>query len=190
MPEIIIRDAKVTDGARLLEIYKPYVEKTAITFEYEVPSLEEFTQRIEKVQTKYPYLVAELEGKIMGYAYVGQLKSRAAYGWSVETSIYVDGTQKQHGLGRKLYEALEEILSKQGVTNLYACIAYPVQEDEHLTYDSVCFHEKLGYKLNGHFHHCAYKFERWYDMVWMEKFIGDHVSPQPSVTAYRAWQKD
>ena len=88
--EFMIRKAREEDAEELLAIYKPYVEKTAITFEYTVPTLEEFRERIKKTLKKYPYIVVEKNRKIYGYAYTGEFKSRAAYGWSVETSIYVD----------------------------------------------------------------------------------------------------
>lgn len=78
------------------------------------------------------------------------------------------------GIGRRLYEELENILKQQGILNVNACIAYPQVKDEYLTKDSVLFHEKLGYTMVGIFHQCGYKFHRWYDMVWMEKFIGEH----------------
>ena len=83
------------------------------------------------------------------------------------------------GLGRKLYEELEARLKEMGLLNLYACIGYAEVEDEYLTNASVAFHEKMGYKLNGHFTKCGYKFGRWYDMVWMEKMIGEHEIGKP-----------
>ena len=130
-----IRVATKEDAEALLAIYAPYVEKTAITFEYEVPSIEEFRCRIQETLKKYPYLVAEKNGKIVGYAYAGAFHARPAYDWAVETSIY-----------------------------------------EHLNKDSVRFHTHLGYRMVGEFYQCGYKFDRWYNMVWMEKHIGAHPS--------------
>jgi L-amino acid N-acyltransferase YncA len=170
----MIRKATVSDAEQILDIYSYYIKETAITFEYDIPSIEEFRSRIENTLKKYPYLVEEEDGKILGYAYAGTFKDRAAYDWSVETSIYVDKDLKKKGVGRKLYEALEKALAEQEIINLYACIAYPIEEDEYLTKNSVDFHAHLGYELVGRFHKCAYKFDRWYDMVWMEKFIGEH----------------
>ena len=92
--------------------------------------------------------------------------------------------QKGKGLGRVLYEALENALKKQNILNLYACIAYPEIEDEYLTKNSVDFHDHLGYRLIGEFRKCGYKFNRWYNMVWMEKFIGEHVDDPEPVVAY------
>ena len=170
----VIRLATVEDAPKLLEIYRYYVESTAITYEYDVPSLEEFEKRIENVLKNFPYIVAEQDGTILGYAYASKFHERAAYQWSVEMSIYLDKDQKRNGLGRMLYEELEKRLKDQGILNLYACIGYPEKEDEYLTYDSVRFHEKMGYKLIGEFHKCGKKFDRWYNMVWMEKIIGEH----------------
>lgn len=179
--KITIRFATPSDAAELLAIYAPYVEQTAITFEYVVPTVAEFEERISRTLKKYPYLVAELDGEILGYAYAGEFKSRAAYAWNVETSIYIKQDKKRLGIGRLLYEELERLLKEQGVLNLYACIAYPEEEEEHLTKDSVRFHESLGYRLIGTFYQCGYKFNRWYHMVWMEKLIGEHLEEQPPV---------
>lgn len=172
--QITIRPAQPEDAPVLLSIYAPYVENTAITFEYDVPSTAEFAQRIQNTLTKFPYLVAEKNGKIVGYAYVSPFKSRAAYDWSVETSVYVDKNFKSQGIGKSLYQMLEKILKAQHITNLNACIASPIEEDVHLTKDSIYFHERLGYNKVGMFHKCGYKFNTWYDMLWMEKHLANH----------------
>ncbi len=182
--EFIIRKASVIDAAAILAIYAPYVEETAITFEYTVPSLSEFKERIRNVLKRFPYIVAEKDGTIAGYAYVSPFHERAAYSWAVETSIYIDKNLRKTGLGKRLYNALEDILKKQGILNLNACIAYPEKEDRHLTKNSVEFHEHLGYSMVGEFHKCGYKFNRWYNMVWMEKSIGEHLSEQPPVRSF------
>ena len=171
---IVIRKAYSTDAAALVEVYRHYVENTAITFEYDVPSIDEFTARIESITKKYPYLVAEKDDEVIGYAYTSAFHVRKAYEWSAEMSIYLSDKAKGLGLGRKLYEILEDISKKQGITNLYACIGAPEVEDEYLTNNSINFHEHMGYKLIGRFTKCGYKFGRWYDMVWMEKIIKDH----------------
>lgn len=169
-----IRSATTQDAARLLAIYSYYVEKTAISFEYDVPSLEEFTNRIANTLQKYPYLVVEEAGAVQGYAYAGPFQERAAYGRSCELSIYVARDAKGRGYGRKLYEALETALKMKGFMNLYACIGDPITEDEYLTKDSEQFHRHLGFVKVGEFHKCGYKFGRWYNMIWMEKLIGNH----------------
>lgn len=178
MPFVTVRMASPADAAALLSIYRPYVETTAITFEYEVPTEEEFAARIAKTLQRYPYLVAEENGVVVGYAYAGALKERRAYDWSVETSIYVAKDAHGKGVGRSLYEALEAVLQRQGICNVNACIAAPIEEDETLTRDSIRFHERMGYVLVGEFHRCGSKFGRWYNMVWMEKMIGEHL-PDP-----------
>lgn len=179
---IIIRNATIKDASALLNIYAPYVKHTAITFEYEVPSTEEFAARIENTLKKYPYLVAEENGQLLGYAYASPFHDRPAYDWAVETSIYVDQTVKHKGIGRKLHDALENALRAQGILNMNACIAYPpanMEKDEHLDKNSVEFHTHMGYRMVGEFYQCGYKFHRWYNMVWMEKLIGEHLSEQP-----------
>lgn len=175
MENIEVRMATIEDAEEIRSIYEPYVKNTAISFEYEVPSAEEFRQRIGRTLQKYPYLVAVSQGRIAGYAYAGSFVGREAYDHSVELSIYVDSQMKKQGIGRRLYEALEIELKKMGILNLYACIGYPEVEDEYLTKNSVNFHEHMGFQLVGRFHKCGYKFQRWYDMVWMEKIIGEHV---------------
>lgn len=184
MENIVIRPAVPGDARALLDIYAPYVTDTAITFEYEVPSEAEFCARIASVLARYPYLVAERGGAPVGYAYCGPFHERAAYDWAVETSIYVRRDLKRLGAGSALYAALEACLRAQGILNLNACIAYPPQEDEYLTRGSVAFHEKLGYRTVGRFSRCGYKFSRWYDMVWMEKLIGEHLALQPPVKPF------
>ena len=174
MSNIIIRPASIADAESILNIYSHYVQNTAISFEYDVPSIEEFEGRIAHTLEKYPYLVAEQDGVILGYAYGSQFHERAAYNWCAEVSIYVDVNARKAGLGRLLYEALEKALQEQGILNLYACIAYTDEEDEHLNNNSAQFHAHLGYEQIGRFHKCGYKFKRWYDMIWMEKFIGEH----------------
>lgn len=174
MEGITIRTAVLQDAEALLEIYAPYVENTAITFEYDVPTVEEFAGRMSNVLRRYPYLVGEVDGEPAGYAYAGPFKERAAYDWAVETTVYVKEDMKKHGIGRALYEALEKTLAAQGILNLNACIAFPEKEDEYLTTDSVKFHKKMGFSEVGRFHKCGCKFGRWYDMVWMEKHIGTH----------------
>ena len=174
--EWTIRTASAEDAAKLVAIYEYYVRNTAITFEYDVPGAEEFAGRIANTLKKYPYLVAESGGEIGGYAYASTFKTRSAYDWAVETSIYIKKDLRGRGVGAVLYRALEEALGRMHIINLNACIAYPNPE-------SVGFHEKFGYKAVGHFSKCGYKFDAWHDVVWMEKFIGPHdIPPKPIVS--------
>ena len=185
-----IEKATPQDAAALLEIYAPYVRDTAITFEYEVPSVQEFRHRIEMTLEKYPYIVAEQNGEILGYAYAGAFKERAAYDWAVEVTIYVRQDNHKAGLGKYLYQALEAICKAQHITNLNACIGYLETDDCYLTKNSAQFHAHLGYRMVGIFHQCGYKFGRWYHMVWMEKIIGEHHAVQEPVIPFSQldWQ--
>ncbi|MCM1057469.1 MAG: GNAT family N-acetyltransferase [Firmicutes bacterium] len=170
-----IRIATPQDAGRLLEIYAPYVERTCITFEYEVPTPEEFESRIRRTLEKYPYLAAEEDGVFLGYAYASAFKGRAAYDWSVETSIYVREGCTGKGIGAALYNALEELLRRQHICNLCACIAYPHPA-------SVAFHEHFGYHTVAHFHASGFKKGKWHDMIWMEKELCPHtVPPMPFI---------
>lgn len=172
-----IRIATSDDAKELLNIYKYYVENTAITFEYDVPSIEEFSGRIKNTLKKYPYLIAENEDGIYGYAYASAFKSRQAYDWAVETSIYVKNGDSRHGVGTLLYNELEKYLKMQNIINVNACIAYPNEKSEE-------FHKKFGYKTIAHFTKCGYKFGKWHDMIWMEKFIGEHTDTPKSVVPF------
>lgn len=171
MENVLIRPATIEDAEMILRIYEHYILNTAVTFEYDTPTIEEFRTKIKQTLKKYPYLVAEKDGKILGYAYAGEFKEREAYKFSVELSIYVDKDYKKRGLGRILYEKLEEELSNNGIKNLYACIATPCEEDKYLTFDSVYFHEHLGFKKVGELHKCGYKFKHWYNLFILEKCL-------------------
>ena len=203
---VALRIATPADAGALLAIYAPYVRETAITFEYDVPSAEEFAERIATTLERYPYLVAyepadadapapedtpadaskpaqgrdpastEKRGRILGYAYAGPFHARAAYDWAVETSIYVAREARGRHVGTRLLDALEDALAAQGVTNAEACIAVPDQGG------SVGFHERRGYRMVGHFEKCGFKQGRWWDMVWMEHLIAPHPEvPAPLV---------
>lgn len=186
---IEIRRAELSDAERLLEIYDFYVRNTAITFEYDTPSIEEFKSRMERTAKRYPYLVILRDGIIEGYAYAGAFVGRAAYDWSCELTIYLDQKAQKCGMGRMLYEALEKALKEMGMLNLYACIGYPDSEDEYLTRNSADFHSHLGFEKVGEFHNCGYKFDRWYSMVWMEKIIGQHRDQQPPIRNYQSSER-
>lgn len=175
--DILIRTAKEEDAKEILNIYAYYIENTAITFEYEVPSLEEFTNRIKATLINYPYLVAVMDGKIVGYIYAGRFRTRAAYAWSAETSVYIDRQYHRMGIGKMLYMELEKVLKKQNIINLYAGVADPMGEDEYLTRNSEYFHEAIGYKVVARYHECGSKFGRWYNLVEMEKIIGERTCP-------------
>ena len=145
-----IRLATVEDAEAMLDIYRPYVEHTAVSFELDPPDAAEFAKRVAHTLERYPWLVLDRDGVVVGYAYAGPLKSRAAYNHSVEVSIYLREDARGQGLGRRLYDNLEALLRGLGITNLYACVTYSDGEhDPYLTRDSVFFHERVGYMRVG-----------------------------------------
>ncbi|WP_265460050.1 GNAT family N-acetyltransferase [Enterococcus sp. HY326] len=162
--ELTIRIATPADAEKIVAIYEYYVKETPITFEYEVPSVAEFSQRIATTLERYPYLVAEIDGEIIGYAYAGVYKGRVAYDWTVEVTVYVSHKTNVKGVGTALYEGLETYLLQQHVVNLTACITGGNQR-------SVGFHEKFGYQEVANFHHVGYKFDQWHDVLWMQKVL-------------------
>lgn len=185
MNETDFRIVSPEDAEEILGIYAPYIEKTAITFEYTVPSVKEFRERIVKTLKKYPYIKAVREGRIIGYAYTGTFKDRAAYDWSVETSIYLAMGERGNGVGTRLYEILEALSKAQNVLNMNACITYPKDgEDQYVSMASPQFHKALGYSHVGRFHDSGYKFGTWYDMIWMEKMLGQHTSDPAPFTPF------
>ena len=182
MEAVTIRPAVPEDAPALLAIYAPYVRETAVTFEYEIPSPEEFAGRIRRTLERYPYLTAQSGGEVLGYACAGAFKERAAYDWSVETTIYLRRDSLGQGVGKALYTALEAVAKAQHIRCLYACIGVPRGADPYLTDNSRQFHAHLGYRQVGEFQACGYKFGRWYDMVWMEKWLAPGESaPQPVI---------
>lgn len=168
-----IRRAGLLDAARILEIYSPYVQQSSVTFEYDVPALEEFQERMRGIMAEYPYLVCEDEmGKVQGYAYAHRAQERAAYGWNAELSVYLDKNCQGKGVGTRLYEALTKILRLQNVQNLYALITSPNEKSEAL-------HEKMGFACSGRYTKTGFKAGAWRDVLLYEKIIGKHECPPP-----------
>ncbi len=180
--ELKIRTAKESDAKQLLDIYAYYVTHSALTFEYEVPSLEEFQNRITRTLEHYPYLVAEYAGEIIGYSYAGCFHPRAAYAWNAEMTIYLKESIRRQGAGRKLYTLMENILKEQGFVKLVAIITLPV--DEYSDFNSMQFHEKMGYSLAGRMDDCGFKFNRWYTTIYMDKKIG---TPKENMNAVKSF---
>ena len=169
--ELKIREATIDDAERLVEIYAPYITETAVSFEYEVPSVDDFKERIKNIKEKYPYLVCEKDDLVVGYVYASAYSEREAYDWTVGTSIYVDKNYRRMGVGSLLYKHLEERLKKMGIENLLAGVAYCEREDEYLTKDSYKCHMREGYVMAGHLKDVGKKFDRHYDLLWMQKKI-------------------
>lgn len=166
------RFALPEDAPALLAIYAQSID-TPITFEYILPSEAEFRGRIAETSEQYPYLVAEEEGRILGYAYAHQLRERLAYQWTAELSIYLDRSAQGKGLGRRLYGLLLDLLALQNLKTVYGCVTAPNPASEAL-------HRGLGFQLCGAFHKSGYKNGRWWDVLWFEKDIGPHTAePQP-----------
>lgn len=196
-----MRIARIEDAPRLLQIYTPYVRTTSITSEYGVPSLDEFRSRIAHTLERYPYFVCEMpideivarnphadipQGSdgmgIVGYIYAGPLKTRTAYQWSAEVSIYVDASLRRMGIGKLMENTLIHALLMQNVTNLYAYVTYPIDNaNPYADTNSYDFHTHFGYAEVAHLHYAQRKFGYWTDLVVMEKFIADH---DPSIDPF------
>lgn len=167
-----IRLATIYDAEAIRNVYGYYVVNSAMTFEYGIPTLEDMRNRISTTRNEgYPYYVMEEDKKIIGFSYAGPLRRREAYAHSAEITIYIVEEYTRSGIGHKLYEKVEAFLKKRGITNVYACVAYADENDEYLTDRSKRFHESMGYKEVGRFHKCGKKFDRYYDILWMEKSV-------------------
>ena len=158
----MIRIAEIRDVPGILDIYTPYVRNTTVSFEYEPPTLEEFTQRFRTITAQYPWLVWEENGHILGYAYASAPFSRAAYQWCAEPTVYLRPEARGQGIAGSLYAVLEEILFRQGYQVLYALVC-----GENAA--SLRFHEKQGYHPVAEFPDIGFKMGRWLSLVWYEK---------------------
>ncbi len=166
-----IRDARRSDVPAMLAIYAPFVEHTAVSFEYEVPTEAEFARRLEEHQAAFPWLVCEENGRVMGYAYAGRAFERAAYGWNAEISCYLAPELRGRGVGRRLYARIEEILTRLGYYKLFAVVTSA-------NAPSVAFHRALGFRDAACFRNVGYKQGGWYDVLWLEKTLCDRPEPQ------------
>ncbi len=164
------RVARPEDAPKLLEIYAWYVENSTVTFEYEVPTVAEFESRIRRTLSRYPYLVAERDGELLGYAYAAPFRERVAYSWCCEASVYVRRDMHRLGIGRMLYQELERILRLQNASSMDACISYPNK-------DSIKFHSSLDFERVARFSKCAFKMGKWVDIVWMQKILHESDTP-------------
>ena len=156
-----IRPVASEDYPALLSVYSYYITDTTVTFEYEVPSVEEFSERISQIARDYPVLVLEVDGYIVGYAYATTFKPRVAYQWVAETVIYLRPDFAGQRLGRMLYEALIGVLKLQ---NVYQGIAVITSENQM----SIDFHQKMGFKVTSRLEKVGYKFGKWLDVCWMQ----------------------
>lgn len=174
---MIFRIAKENDIAGILEIYRPYILNTAVSFEYEVPALDEFSLRFTKITRKFPWLVCEVDGVLAGYAYASLAFERAAYQWDAGISVYIHEKYHRLGIGNSFYHYIEQLLTLQGYCKLYACVTGG-NETSHL------FHEKMGFSNIGVFRRCGYKFNQWHDVIWYEKILSPVSSPPPPTAPF------
>jgi L-amino acid N-acyltransferase YncA len=173
----LIRPATTADAAGLLEIYRPYVEGTAVSFETETPSVQAFAERIDKALNGWAWLVAEEDGQCVGYAYGGLHRERAAYRWSVETSAYIRPGWQGRGLGQALYRSLFEELAERGYCNALAVVVLPNPA-------SLALHRSVGFEEVGVFKRGGHKFDSWHDVMWLQRALrasppGDDRGPAP-----------
>lgn len=172
-----VRFAEEKDAADLLKIYNQYID-TTITFEYVLPSEEEFQRRIRETKRAYPYLVCETDGQIIGYAYAHRSMERAAYQWNAELSVYLDRDVRGEGIGRHMYDILIALLKEQGVKNVYAYVTSPNPRSE-------AFHREMGFSKLGTYHSSGYKCGRWCDVLLFEKQITPYeIEPKPIFTIH------
>ena len=170
-----IRLARPEDVSALLAIYGQYIH-TPITFEYELPSREEFARRLSSVLERYPYLVWEEAGTVSGYAYAHPERERAAYQWNAELSIYLDEHAVSRGIGRRLYAALMDLLALQGLKTVYGSVTQPNPASEGL-------HQAMGFRRLGVHRNTGYKNGAWHHVIWFEKALAPYdsqpVPPRP-----------
>lgn len=164
---IRFRPVNPCDAAALVEIYRPYVEIKTASLEYDTPSVAEFTRRIETISAEFPYIVCELDGRIIGYAYAHRYKERFGYRFCAELTIYLAVDCTKQGIGRRLYSALIELLGQMGYKNLYGIVTDPNP-------GSFALHRSLGFTETGREHLAGVKFGKWLDVVLFERQLGDY----------------
>lgn len=167
---VSIRLARPGDGARLAEIYRPAVVSVPTSFEATPPDGEEMARRIDQLLPRFPWLVAYDSDLVLGYAYASPHRERAAYGWSVEVSAYIDARAHRRGIARRLYTSLFAILTLQGYQNAYAGVAQPNPA-------SAGLHQSMGFTLVGTYHRVGFKHDAWRDVSWYERALGTHPAP-------------
>lgn len=179
MTDIRFRFAEKSDASAISKIYGYYVENTAVSFECIPPSAEEFVRRIEETMPKYPFIVCETDGQILGYACAHSYRSFAAYAWGAELSIYLKHDVHGIGLGKALYGALIELLKMMNFQTVYGIVAYPNPESDRL-------HKSMGFRYSGAMHKAGFKLGEWYDITNYELAIGEYpsqLSPTLPVTS-------
>lgn len=179
-----IRFASENDLQAILDIYAPYITDTAYSFEYKIPTLEEFTQRFQGITRWFPWLVWEEDGCILGYAYGSLPFERAAYQWCAESSIYLAPKAQGRGIGRKLNTTLEGLLRLQGYHKVYAIVTTANES-------SIAFHDALGYRFTARFDNVGFKLGQWHGTVWLEKRLSTAKTPtDPPVSVWDIVKND
>lgn len=173
-----IRLATPDDAPAVARIYRPIVERTTISFETDAPTDADMRQRMAEALTLYPWLVLENATEVLAYAYGSRHRPRAAYRWSVETSVYVDERHRGRGLGGRLYTTLLQLLAAQGFANAYAGIALPNPA-------SVTLHERMGFRALGLFRRVGFKFGEWWDVGWWYRPLSDGTAPPSPLVPVR-----
>jgi L-amino acid N-acyltransferase YncA len=170
------------DAAGILAIYASYITNTSFTFETEVPSENDFKERIKKYLLKYPWLVCETEGQIAGYAYASQYRERTAYQWSAECSVYVHDDFQRHGIAQALYSALFATLKRQGFMNVYAVINLPNDK-------SIALHERMGFTYFATYEKVGYKLGQWKNVGWLRLQLNEFIKEPPAPVSFTAMDK-
>jgi L-amino acid N-acyltransferase YncA len=173
MKNYLLRPATAADAGGMLKVYAHYVHTTAVTFEYEPPGVEEFADRIKKIQPYFPWLVCECAGEIAGYVHASKHRERIAYQWSPESTIYIAEAHHGTGIARIMYEALFDILRYQGYVNVYASVlATNVSSNR--------FHQAMGFEGIGTFRNVGYKLGAWHSNNWYQLHIAEHMLNPPT----------
>ncbi len=170
-----IRAAGTNDAEAIQEIYAPYVQRTAISFEDHPPSVAEMRERIVQTARLYPWLVYERDGVLLGYAYASQHRAREAYRWSVDVAAYVNEKHCRQGIGKELYTHLFTHLKQLQFANAFAGIALP-------NAGSVRLHELMGFTAIGIYQNVGYKFGKWHDVGWWQKILDRPDVPREPLT--------
>lgn len=168
---VTIRPATLADAEEILAVYASYITDTSISFETEVPTIDAFAARIENIIKNYPYLVCEMNDKIIGFAYACRHRERAAYKYSVDISIYIDENYHRKGIGKQLYTKLFEQLKNQGFYTVFASITLPNE-------NSIGLHKSFGFTEVGTYHNVGYKYGKWHDVIWLEKPLREYNNPE------------
>lgn len=173
-----VREASLQDVPAILEIYRPYIIETPITYETEVPSLGDFQKRFLEITQKYPWIVCEKDHRVIGYAYVNSFKGRQAYDWTVESTVYVDQDYRGQGVGFALYQRLIEICKELGFVSMIGGISLPNPP-------SVALHERMGFLQVAHLKNLGYKLGQWWDVGYWQLELAQPAPKNPVLPKFR-----